>query len=112
MGNWLDNSRQRARRSLATLRHRGLSTVVGVLLAQFADTALALQPERAAVHALGAWGRFLIEPDDPAVRSGMQLAAELAKEDERYEELAQAFRGPDPLAELRRRPRPLHLQVN
>ncbi len=71
----------------------GFEHVVGVLLAQFADTALALQQERAAIHALGAWGRFLIAPDDPAIQSGMQLAAELAAEDSRYEELAKALEG-------------------
>ncbi|MXY92780.1 MAG: hypothetical protein F4047_10560 [Caldilineaceae bacterium SB0670_bin_27] len=69
----------------------GFEHVVGVLLAQFSDTALALQPERAAVHALGAWGRFLLEPNDPAVQSGMQLAAEFATEDSRFEELAEAL---------------------
>ncbi len=69
----------------------GFEHVVGLLLAQFSDTALALQPQRAAVHALGAWGRFLIEPDNPAVQSGMQLAAELAAGDRRYAELAKAL---------------------
>ena len=69
----------------------GFEHVVGLLLAQFSDTALELQPQRAAVHALGAWGRFLIEPDNPAVQSGMQLAAELAAEDRRYAELAKAL---------------------
>ncbi len=69
----------------------GFEHRVGVLLAQYADTAMALQPERAAVHALGAWGRFLINPDDPAVRSGLRRAAELATADERFEKLAKAF---------------------
>ena len=69
----------------------GFEHRVGVLLAQFADTALALQPERAAAHALGAWGRFLMNPDDPAVGRGLQLAAELAAADDRFEELARAF---------------------
>lgn len=71
----------------------GFEHRVGVLLAQFADTVLALQPERAAVHALGAWGRFLIDPDDPAVQSGLQRAAELATADDRYEELVNVFKG-------------------
>jgi hypothetical protein len=71
----------------------GFEHVVGVLLAQCSDTALALQPERAAVHALGAWGRFLIDPSDPAVKAGLQRAAELAPEDRRYAELADAFEG-------------------
>ena len=71
----------------------GFEQTVGVLLALFADTALALQPERAAAHALGAWGRFLIEPTDPAVQSGLQRAAELAPADQRYKELAEAFEG-------------------
>ena len=69
----------------------GFEQRIGVLLAQYADTALALQPERAAVHALGAWGRFLMNPDDPAVGRGLQRAAELAAADERFEELAIAF---------------------
>lgn len=71
----------------------GFEQVVGVLLAQFADTALFLQPERAAVHALGAWGRFLLDPNDPAVKSGLQRAAELAPMDNRYLELANAIEG-------------------
>ena len=71
----------------------GFENVVGVLLAQYADTALALRPERAAAHALGAWGRFLINPDDPAVQSGLGRAAELATADDRYEKLAGAFEG-------------------
>ena len=71
----------------------GFEHRVGVLLAQYADTALALQPERAAVHALGAWGRFLIDPDDPAVQSGLQRSAELATADDRYEELVNVFKG-------------------
>ena len=71
----------------------GFEHVVGVLLAQCSDTALALQPERAAVHALGAWGRFLIDPSDAAVQAGLQRAAELAPEDRRYAELADAFAG-------------------
>ncbi len=71
----------------------GFENIVGVLLAQYADTALALRPERAAAHALGAWGRYLIDPDDPAVQSGLQRAAELAMADDRYEELASAFEG-------------------
>ena len=70
----------------------GFEHRVGVLLAQFADTALVLQPERAAVHALGAWGRFLINPDDPAVGSGLQRAAQLSAADERFMELARAYR--------------------
>ena len=69
----------------------GFEHIVGVLLAQFADTALALQPERAAVHALGAWGRFLIQPDNPAVQSGLKRASELAPADHRYNEMAVAI---------------------
>lgn len=71
----------------------GFEHVVGVLLAQHADTAIALRPDRAAVHALGAWGRFLINPDDPAVQLGLQRAAELETSDDRYEELANSFEG-------------------
>ena len=71
----------------------GFEHIVGVLLAQYADTVLEVQPERASVHALGAWGRFLIDPNDPTVKSGLQLAAELAKADNRYEELAKVFEG-------------------
>ena len=71
----------------------GFEHVVGVLLAQYADTALALKPEQAAVHALGAWGRFLINPGDPAVQAGMRRAAELAKADDRFGELADVFEG-------------------
>ena len=69
----------------------GFERIVGALLAQYADTVLRLQPERASVHALGAWGRFLLDPNDPAVKSGLRLAAELAPADERYAALAQAF---------------------
>ncbi len=67
--------------------------VVGEFLNQYADTAKALQPERAAVHALRAWGRFLVNQDDPAVQEGFRWAAELAPEDERYSEMAAAFEG-------------------
>ena len=70
----------------------GFEQVVGVLLAQYADTALALKPEQAAAHALGAWGRFLINPGDPAVQAGMQRAAELATADDRFGELADVFK--------------------
>ena len=69
----------------------GFEQVVGVLLAQYADSALTLKPGQPAAHALGAWGRFLINPGDPAVQSGMQRASELATDDDRYGELAKAF---------------------
>ncbi len=69
----------------------GFEQRIGVLLAQYADTALALQPERAAVHALGAWGRLLMNPDDPAVERGLRRAAELAEADDRFEALVKAF---------------------
>ena len=71
----------------------GFEQIVGVLLAQYGDTAHNLQPERAAIHALGAWGRFLIDRNDPAVRAGFQRAAELAQKDPRYNEIAAAFEG-------------------
>ncbi len=67
--------------------------VVGEFLNQYADTAIALQPERAAIHAMGAWGRFLVNRDDPAVQEGFRRAAELAPEDARYSEMAAAFEG-------------------
>ncbi len=69
----------------------GFEHVVGLLLAQFADTALTLQPERAAVHALGAWGRFLIDPNDPAVQPGLERAAQLSSADSRFQAMADAF---------------------
>ena len=62
----------------------GFEERVGNLLASYADTALALQPERAALHALGAWGRYLLNSDDPAVHRGFRRAAEVAGEDSRY----------------------------
>lgn len=67
--------------------------VVGELLNQYADTAIALQPERAPIHALRVWGRFLVNQDDPAVQEGFRYAAELAPEDERFSEMAAAFEG-------------------
>ena len=69
----------------------GFEHVVGELLIQYGNNALALQPERAVIHALGAWGRYLVNRDDPAVRSGLLRAAELAPEDSRYSEFAAAF---------------------
>lgn len=71
----------------------GFEQIVGELLAQYADTALILQPERAAVHALGAWGRFLVDRNDPAVQAGFRRAGELAQEDSRYSEVAAVFGG-------------------
>lgn len=67
--------------------------LVGEFLNQFADTAIALQPERAAIHALGAWGRFLVDRGDPAVPARFRKAAELDPDDPRYVELAAAFEG-------------------
>jgi hypothetical protein len=69
----------------------GFEHTVGELLVQYGNNALTLQPERAVVHALGAWGRYLVNRDDPAVRSGLLRAAELAPEDSRYSEFAAAF---------------------
>ena len=71
----------------------GAKHFVGELLGQYGDTALRLQPDRAAIHALGAWGRFLIDSNDPAVQRGFRRAAELAQEDSRYGEIAAAFEG-------------------
>ena len=71
----------------------GFEERVGNLLASYADTALALQPERAALHALGAWGRYLLNSDDPAVHRGFRRAAEVAGEDSRYNEIVTAFEG-------------------
>ncbi len=67
--------------------------VVGEFLNQYADTAIALQPERAAIHALGAWGRFLVNRRDATVSGRFRTAAELAPDDARYHELAAAFEG-------------------
>ena len=69
----------------------GFEQLVGELLAQYADTSLALQPERAAIHALSAWGRFLIDPYDPTVQTDSSRAAELAPEDSRYREMVAVF---------------------
>ena len=69
------------------------ASLVGEFLNQYADTATALQPERAAIHALGAWGRFLVNRDDPAVPARFRTAAELAPDDPRYAEMAAAFEG-------------------
>ena len=71
----------------------GFEQIVGELLAQYADTAMALQPERAAIHALSAWGRFLLNPNDPAVQADFRRAAELAQDDSRFSEIVAAFEG-------------------
>jgi hypothetical protein len=52
---------------------------------------LTLQPDRAAIHAVDAWGHFLHDRDDPAVLSKLLKAAELAPEDSRFADLAAAF---------------------
>ena len=69
----------------------GFELTVGDLLVQYADNALTLQPERAAIHALGAWGRFLLDHDDPAAYPGFQRAAELASTDSRFGEIVDGF---------------------
>ncbi len=71
----------------------GFEQIVGELLAQYADTAMALQPERAAIHALSAWGRFLLNPNDPAVQADFRRAAELSQDDSRFSEIVAAFEG-------------------
>ena len=70
----------------------GFEQTVGHLLIQYGDSALIVQPGRGDVHALVAWGRFLLKRDDPAVLSGLEKAAELAPGDPRYVELANEFR--------------------
>lgn len=67
--------------------------VVGEFLNQYADTAIALQPERAAIHALSAWGRYLVDRNDRAVQERLRRAVELAPDDARYSEMAAAFEG-------------------
>lgn len=71
----------------------GFERIVGEMLAQYADTALAQQPDRAAIRLLGAWGRFLVNRYDPSVPTGFQIAALLAEDDARYREIATAFAG-------------------
>ncbi len=69
----------------------GFEETVGELLIEYAERALGLQAERAAVHALGAWGGYLLNRDDPAVVAGFRQAAELASADGRYSEIVAAF---------------------
>ena len=70
----------------------GFERTVGHLLTQYGDNALIVQPERADVHALMAWGRFLLDRDDPAVLSALEKAAELAPGNFRIAALASAYR--------------------
>ena len=70
----------------------GFEQTVGHLLIQYGNSALIVQPERADIHALVAWGRFLLNGYDAEVLSGLEKAAELAPGDPRYTELANAFR--------------------
>ena len=69
----------------------GFEQTVGHLLVQYGNAALGLQPERAAIQALTAWGRYLLNQDYPAVLAGLEKAAELAPEDTRFAELAAYF---------------------
>jgi hypothetical protein len=69
----------------------GFEHTVGELLNQYGHHALTLQPDRAAIHAVDAWGHFLHDRDDPAVLSKLLKAAELAPEDSRFADLAAAF---------------------
>ena len=64
---------------------------LGAELVEHAAASVAVQPERAAIHALGAWGRFLIDPTDASVHGGFQRAAEIAPDDSRYDEIVAAF---------------------
>ncbi len=68
----------------------GSPSSLGIELVEHA-AAIAVQPERAAVHALGAWGRFLVDPTDESALAGFQQAAELAPEDSRYGDIVSAF---------------------
>lgn len=70
----------------------GFEQEVGQLLVQYGNSALLVQPDRADIHALGAWGRFLLDRDDPAVLSGLERSAKLARGDSRFVELAAALR--------------------
>ena len=70
----------------------GFEQTVGHLLVQHGGSAQIVQPERADIHALIAWGRFLLDSDDPAVLSGLERAAELAPGDARFAELTVAFK--------------------
>ena len=64
---------------------------VGEWLVQSADKALLVQPQRAAIHALAAWGRYLLNREDPTVAAGFEQAAQLAATDPRYQEIMAAF---------------------
>ena len=64
---------------------------VGEWLVQAADKALLVQPQRAAIHALAAWGRYLLNREDPTVAAGFEQAAQLAATDPRYQEIMAAF---------------------
>lgn len=68
--------------------------VLGGYLVQGADAALALRPDLAAAHAVRAWGRFLLNPSDPAVAGDLARAANLAPGDAFLAEAAAAVRAP------------------
>ena len=70
----------------------GFDQTIGLLLTQYGNNALLVQPERADIHALVAWGRFLLNRDDPAVLSGLEKAADLAPGNLRIAALAAAYR--------------------
>lgn len=54
---------------------------VSQYLIMFADGALDVQPDLAAAHFLRGWGRFLADPNDPAVLMDVNAAVRLAPDD-------------------------------
>ena len=69
---------------VGTAAEQSLSTMA-VQLLNYAERALAVDPERASIHAIRALGLTLASPDNLAeARSAMQLATELAPDDSFY----------------------------
>lgn len=69
---------------------------LGNYLVQGADAALAARPDLAAAYAVRGWGRFLLNPSDPAVAADLARAASLAPGDAFLAEAAATVRTPAP----------------
>ncbi|MCS6845580.1 MAG: DUF333 domain-containing protein [Caldilineales bacterium] len=67
---------------------------LGGYLVQGADAALAVRPDMAPAYAVRAWGRFLLNPNDPAIAADLAQASSLAPNDAYLAEAAAALRAP------------------
>jgi len=60
----------------------GWTENLGEYLVNHTGRALAVVPDRAEIYFVGAWGKFLVNPDDPAIGADLERAARLQPNDQ------------------------------